>query len=95
MIVEHEVIEQVETEETGRSLSWVCDLIISLGRDKPFDVLRGMWRDGLLLFVNEHGVTLPDWKCEQLLREKDITSLANVVATAKGVDFVYDSTLEP
>lgn len=54
-----------------------------------------MWRGGLLSFVNEHGVIMPDWKCDQLLREKDIAFQANVVATAKGVDFVYASTNEP
>ena len=89
MILEHEIIEQIEEEELGRPLAWVYDLVVHLGRADPFEVLRGMWRDGYIGFVRRDGSTPPGWKCEQVLRSKDRTADLNVIGTHRGSKWVH------
>jgi len=89
VIVEHEVIEQVEEEASGRTLDWVCALIRNLGRDDPFVVLGGMWRAGYVMLADDAGQPLPDWRSAELFREKTESSSVNVLATALGSERVH------
>ena len=89
MIVEHEVIEQVELQEHGRPLVWVCHLVRKMGRDDPITMLQQMWRAGYLAVVDSSGKQLRTWHCERLWRERDETAEAHVVATDLGSRWVH------
>lgn len=89
MIVEHEVIEQIEDEPLGRDVAWICELIQSLGRDDPFQVLRGMWQAGYVQFVDREAHALPKWKCAAFFRNGILSCEMNVVATRKGGEWVH------
>ncbi len=90
MIAEHELIEQIEEDDLGRPIGWVCDLLVALGKDKPFEVLRGMWRGKYIQLVDSDGSRLPAWRCEELLRLDDKTAAVNVVSTDLGSDWVHN-----
>ncbi len=89
MILELEIIEQIEDETLGRSVSWLCDFMKSHGRSDSFVVLRGMWRDGYLRLADEGGEPLPRWKCEELFRNRLPTLHTRVLATDRGLDWVH------
>ena len=89
MIVTHEVIEQVEGEATGRSLTWVCELIHSLGEQDPFAVLSGLWRAGHVEFTTPEREPLPHWKSLETLREREASASVFVTATLAGSSHVH------
>lgn len=89
MIVEHEVIEQIEEEEHGRSLSWVCGLVRQLGRSDPMTVLQGMWQQGYLTLADEAGHEMPRWKCAESFRIRDESLAVRVLATDLGSRWVH------
>ena len=89
MIVEHEVIEQIELEENGRPLPWVCDLIRRLGRSDPLVVLLGMWREGYLTLADDVGCEMPQWRCAEAFRARDESLAVRVVATELGSRWVH------
>jgi hypothetical protein len=84
MIVEQEVIEQIAEEKLGRPLSWVCDLIRSLGREDVFVVLHGLWRAGYVALVDDNCHPLPQWRCAELFRAEAEPSDAHLVVTDLG-----------
>ena len=67
MIVEHEVIEQIGDDPNGWLLSRVCDLIESLGKE-PFLVLRGMYAEELIAFMDKDGKSLLEYRSAEILR---------------------------
>ena len=87
--VEVEVIEQIEEEDQGRSLAWVCDLIRGLSRDEPMAVLRGMWQGGYVGLLADSGEALPRWRCAELFRTGDANAPVRVVATDHGSRWVH------
>ncbi len=89
MIIEVEIIERIEDEPLGRSVNWVCDMIASLGRDDPFGVLRGMWRGGYIALIDGHGEPSPQWKCEELWRDREQSRGARLIATEKGLNWIH------
>lgn len=91
MIVEHEVIEQLEEEDLGRPFPWVCDLIRSLGSERPLTVLQGMWRKGHVALVSAEGLVLPRWRCEEILLRGGEGDAVQVAATSAGSTWVRDS----
>lgn len=84
MIVEIEVIEQLEDEPVGRSVRWVCTFMKSLGVTDPFETLGGMWRGGYLSFADPDGAPLPQWRCEQILRDRVEDDRTRLLATDEG-----------
>jgi hypothetical protein len=91
LIVEHEIIEQTETEPSGRSLAWVCDLIRGMGREDPLIVLRAMVGAGYLSFTDCSGCALPDWRFAELFRAGSASAAVRVHATPLGSRWVHGS----
>lgn len=89
MVVEHEVIEQVEEEPSGRPLPWVCDMLRRLGQTEPMNVLLGMWRGGFVTFGDDAGREMPAWACEAIFRVGDESPLVHVRATEAGSRWVH------
>jgi hypothetical protein len=90
VIVEHEVIEQIEGEQQGRLLSWVCSLIRTLGHDDTLSVLSAMWRAGKVLFADDSGNPIPSWRCHEVLRAGDESATFRVMATDVGSRSVHE-----
>ena len=89
MIVEHEVIEQTETQPDGRPLPWVCDLIRQLGRTDPMSVLKGMVMGEYLSLADTSGRSLPVWQCAELFRTGVECESIRVHATLLGSQWVH------
>ena len=89
MIVEHEVIEQIEENADGQPISWVCNLIRSLGRDDPLVVLQGMLRAGHLTLVRPGEGTCSEWECSELFRAMKEPLDIYVLATECGSTWVH------
>jgi hypothetical protein len=91
MIIEHEVIEQIERNPTGRSFSWLCDYLATLGQNDPSSVLFGMWHGGHIVFVDQNGDQLPTWQCEQFVRSQHAPDHVSIKPTNVGLKWVYGS----
>ena len=89
MIVEHELIEQIESNEGGRPLAWVCDLISTSGPTDSFDLLAGMWKAGHIVFADSDGIRASDWAVAELIRLEDGNREINVVAKDSGCEWVH------
>lgn len=89
MIIELEVIEQIETNPTGRSYSWVCDYLATLGRNDPCSVLFGMWRGGHIVCIDQNGHQLPAWQCEELMRNQHMPDHVSIKPTDAGLKWVH------
>jgi hypothetical protein len=87
--IEVEIIEQVADEPFGRSVAWLCNLMDSLGHRDPFVALHGMWRKGYLSFADAERKQLPPWRCEQILRDHVRDGQVTVLATERGLQWVY------
>lgn len=88
MIVEHELIEQIQDEEHGRSLQWVCDLLRDLGRSDPFLILDRMIGAEYLVLLDGDGRKLPPWRCAEVLRLRDPSASIRVACTPEGLELV-------
>jgi len=88
MIAEHELIEQMECDELGWSLERVCDFLLSLEKERPFEVLRAMWRASYIELVDAEGARLPEWRCEEVWRLEDKSAAVRIVGTDAGSDWV-------
>lgn len=87
VIAEVELIEQIEDEMAGRSVAWVCELLVSLGKGSPFDVLDAMWEARYIDFIDGEGAAVPRWRCEEVLRLQEPSVLCNVVSTEQGSEW--------
>ena len=86
-----EIIEQIEEEDLGRSLEWLCNFVASLGHDRPFtlQVLRGMWFDGYIEVVNHAGEEIPQQTCKQIFYSHVHFTDERVIATDRGLTWAY------
>lgn len=89
MIVEHEILEQIETEAAGRSLRWCADLARRHGCDEAMTTLRQMWRAGYIAIADGSGSPLADWQVEEMWRAGSARDDVAVLATDRGLDWVY------
>ena len=89
MIVEHEIIEQIEEEPAGWTLSRVCRLISELGRSDAMRVLEQMRAAGHIALLDETGVRLAAWRSEQVWRDGRGWSGTRVAATELGCAWVH------
>ncbi len=85
VIVEHEFLEQV----AEANFDWSLDRCIEFlkGYKDPWPVLRALYQDQCLEFVEENGDSLPAWKAEEIFRKRSAPSNSNVIVrvTEKGI----------
>ena len=89
VILEHEVIEQIEDQTTGRPIEWVRQHLATLGAGEPFLILREMWRAGYLKVVDDQGQELKPWQCEEIWRGRSNADHARLIATSLGSEWIH------
>jgi len=87
MIVEHEVI--TFAAEEPRALAVILEWIEELGRQDPEAVVRGLVLGGWVALCDANGVSLPDWRSDEVLRMLECPSDVFVLATQAGLDWGY------
>ena len=88
VILQHEIIEQIADEPTGRPVGWVCDLLRGLGASDPWPLLRGMWLQGYIAVVDGAGKPVQAWRCEQVWRARSEPPELRITATDRGAGLI-------
>ena len=84
VIPEHEVIEQIEDEPSGRALQWVLDFLASLERPDPWLTVERMWEAGSISLHESSGGSIPRHRCESVFRARETRDDVRVRVTNTG-----------
>jgi hypothetical protein len=85
MIIEHEILEQLISED--RPLAWVISFLEDHSADAWLILLRHA-EEGNIVLVENSGTVLPDWRVREVIRNRGASDQILVHCTRKGGDLV-------